>query len=187
MSRRWMQIKKVKELWFDLFVGWQICCAHFEWTFQTFSDICHHIDRGGMKTKRLILHGDDVNIGGWWYCIVFLISHFLAANAMHRLSALFRRPLLVGEKVSYFPFVEKHFLFLAQALNCWIPAGKGEFSILYMWIASNAFRVFVRDCIRKNASSKSPVSIWGSLWYLGDVWGLMSEVWGFRCEVWVVR
>ena len=132
-------------------VGWQICCAHFEWTFQTFSDICHHNDRGGMK--RLILHGDDVNIGGWWcqrglmmmggwwYCIVFLISHFLAANAMHWLSALFRRPFLVEEKVAYFPFVEKHFLFLAQALNCWIPAEKEEFSISYLYIVSNAFCV----------------------------------------------
>ena len=89
----------------------------------------------------------DDDIAWWWlwwwsiYCIVFLISHFLAANAMHWLSPLFRRPFLVEEKVSYFPFVEKHFLFLAQALNCWIPAEKGEFSILYLWIVSIAFCV----------------------------------------------
>ena len=188
MSRRWMQIEKVKELWFDLFVGWQICCAHFEWTFQTFSDICHHIDRGGMKTKRLILHGDDVNIGEWWYCIVFLISHFLAANAMHWLSALFRRPFLVEEKVAYFPFVEKHFLFLAQALNCWIPAEKGEFSILYLWIVSIAFCVCLCETLlEKIATSKCLYE--GVFGIRCDVWGLMSEAWGlgFRCEVWVVR
>ena len=176
MSRRWMQIKKVKELWFDLFVGWQICCAHFEWTFQTFSDIRHHNDRGG--TKRFILHGDDVNVGGWWYCIVFLISHFLAANAMHWLSPLFRRPFLVEEKVSYFPFVEKHFLFLAQALNCWIPAEKGEFSILYLWIVSIAFCVCLCETLlEKNCLYEGVFGI------RCDVWGLMSEAWGFRCEV----
>ena len=140
MSRRWMQIKKVKELWFDLLGGKYVAHISSE-LFRHFQITAITMKMGGMRTKRFILHGDDVNMGWWWYCIVFLISHFLAANAMHWLSALFRRPFLVEEKVAYFPFVEKHFLFLAQALNCWIPAEKGKFSILYLWIVSIAFCV----------------------------------------------
>ena len=38
------------------------------------------------------------------------------------------------ENLPYFPLVEKHFLFFAQALNCWIPAGKGKCRIgMRMW------------------------------------------------------
>ena len=165
---------------------WLVCwVADMLRTFRVnFSDIFRYLPsqwQGGMN--RLILHGDDVNVGGWWcqrglmmmggwwYCIVFLISHFLAANAMHWLSALFRRPFLVEEKVSYFPFVEKHFLFLAQALNCWIPAEKEEFSISYLCVQC-ILCVFVPDCIRKNASSQCLYE--GVFGFWCDILGLMS-------------
>ena len=93
---------------------------------------------------------------------------------------LFRRPLLVEEKVSYFPFVEKHFLFLAQALNCWIPAEKEEFSISYLCVQC-ILCVFVPDCIRKNASSQCLYEVIFGFWC--EVLGLVSEAWGFRSEV----
>ena len=60
---------------------WLVCWVAdmlrtFEWTFQTFSDICHHNDRGGVRT--FILHGDDVKVG-WSYCLmmIMMILHCL--------------------------------------------------------------------------------------------------------------
>ena len=92
-----------------------------------------------------------VDDDGWMMILHCLFDFTLFGCKRDALAlALFRRPFLVEEKVAYFPFVEKHFLFLAQALNCWIPAEKEEFSILYSCIVSIAFCVCLCQTVLEN-------------------------------------
>ena len=81
-----------------------------------------------------ILHDDEMTAGfDDNIALSFWFHTFLAPNTMHCLSAMKGIFLFVWFSFlilfqhlewapAYFPLVEKHFLFFAQALNCWIPA-----------------------------------------------------------------
>ena len=187
MSRNRMQRMNRQTRNWDLTGCRQIsCCTDYQFFSCRYIFQIYCITMKRIGWKMLILHDDKMRAGVQWdddnIALSFWFHTFLAANAMHCISAIRGHFLFVclfsvlifssqtfGE--NYFPFVEKHFLFFAQARNCWMPAGKWKYRFVmrmcgYMRIQryEDYMRIWWCQLEKKNTDWKGK-------------WGLLDSSW----------